>query len=282
MTDNPSPLIASERPGVTPAATLYAGDVVHTRVRPRRHKLRYRVFSLLVDLDRLDSVSEQSRLFSVDRFNFLSLYTADFGPRDGTSVTDFIRRRALAAGAPPVHRIRMLAYPRILGFAFNPITAYFCDDADGRTVFMCYEVSNTFGEHHFYDAVVDVAGGEIRHANRKALYVSPFNTMEGTYRFSVRAPAETVFLGIALSTAEGPLLTAWFDGEKRPFTSASIVKLLLAYPFMTAKVVAGIHWEALRLWLKGVPPTLNLRRQPRPASEVGSPGPDDQISCRKN
>jgi DUF1365 family protein len=254
--------------GGSPLGAFYVGDVVHKRVRPKRHALRYRVFSMLIDLDRLESLDEELRFFSLNRFNLLSLFTRDFGPRDGSSVAEFIRRRAAAAGVPEVARIRMLAYPRVLGFAFNPITVYFCENGEGHVRFMAYEVSNTFGEHHFYQAAAQPLDGEIRHEAGKVLYVSPFNTMEGRYRFSVRPPAETVFLGITLSDAEGGLLTAYFEGEQCPLSDASVLKLLLAYPFMTAKVVAGIHWEALLLWLKGVPPTLKLRRQSKRRREV--------------
>jgi DUF1365 family protein len=240
---------------------IYVGDVVHKRARPRRHSLRYRVFSMLVDLDRLEALDQKLRLFSLNRFNLVSLVTGDFGPRDGTSIAAFIRRKAAAAGAPDIARIRMLAYPRLFGFAFNPITVYFCENAVGETVFLAYEVSNTFGEYHFYQAAVTADGDHIQHQADKALFVSPFNTLDGTYRFSIRPPAEKVFMGITLSTGEGGLLTAYFEGEHRPLTDATLLKLLLAYPFMTAKVVVGIHWEALLLWLKGVPPTLKLRRQ---------------------
>lgn len=246
---------------MTDLGAIYVGDVVHKRARPKRHSLRYRVFSMLVDLDQLEALDQKLRLFSLNRLNLVSLVTRDFGPRDGTSIAAFVRRKAAAAGAPDIARIRMLAYPRLLGFAFNPITVYFCEDATGQTVFLAYEVSNTFGEHHFYQAAVNADGPEIRHEAKKAFFVSPFNTLEGNYRFSIRPPGEKVFLGITLSTDEGGLLTAYFEGERRPMTDATLLKLLLAYPFMTAKVVAGIHWEALLLWLKGVPPTLKLRRQ---------------------
>lgn len=246
---------------MTDLGAIYVGDVVHKRARPKRHSLRYRVFSMLVDLDRLEALDQKLRLFSLNRLNLVSLVTRDFGPRDGSSIAAFIRRKAAAAGAPDIARVRMLAYPRLLGFAFNPITVYFCEDAAGQTVFLAYEVSNTFGEHHFYQAAVNANGPEIRHEAKKAFFVSPFNTLEGNYRFSIRPPGEKVFLGITLSTDEGGLLTAYFEGDKRPLTDATLFKLLLAYPFMTAKVVGGIHWEALLLWLKGVPPTLKLRRQ---------------------
>lgn len=241
-------------------SAIYVGDVVHKRARPKRHALRYRVFSMLVDLDQLESLDEKLRLFSLNRFNLVSMSTSDFGPRDGTSVAEFIRRKAKAAGISEIARIRMLAYPRILGFAFNPITVYFCENAGGETVFLVHEVSNTFGEHHFYTAPVNQVNGEVKHEAKKALYVSPFNTMDGDYRFTIRPPTDEVFLGINLSTDEGGLITAYFQGDRRPLTDKTLLKLALEYPLMTVKVVVGIHWEALKLWLKGVPPTLSLRK----------------------
>lgn len=247
---------------------IYVGDVVHKRMRPRQHKLRYRVFSLLVDLDQLDGLDQKLRFFSLNRFNLVSLITRDFGPRDGSSLAEFIRGRAKAAGVEGVARIRMLAYPRLLGFAFNPITVYYAENAEGAVIFMLYEVRNTFGEHHFYEAPIDPAAPEITHEQPKAFYVSPFNTMTGTYRFTVRPPEEKLFLGITLSDAEGGLVTTYFDAERRPITDGLLLKLLLAYPLMTIKVVVGIHWEALLLWLKGVPPTLGLRRQLKNGRQV--------------
>ena len=160
---------------------IYVGDVVHKRVRPKRHRLRYSVFSMLVDLDRLEAMDEKLRLFSLNRFNVFSMFEKDFGPHDGTSIAAFIRRRAGAAGLDEVARIRMLAYPRIFGHAFNPLTVYFLEDADGRTLMLIYEVHNTFGEHHFYEARVDGQEGALSHVAKKAFYVSPFNTLEGSH-----------------------------------------------------------------------------------------------------
>lgn len=239
---------------------LYPGRVVHKRARPKRHSLSYSVFSMLVDLDDLPALERRLKFFSVDRFNLFSLKSKDFGPHDGTSIADFIRRKAQAAGlGDRVVRIRMLCYPRLLGYAFNPLTVYYLDDAEARTIMLVYEVHNTFGEHHFYQHVVDTAAEAIGHTTKKAFYVSPFNTLAGHYRFAVRPPADEVFTGITLSDEGGGLVTAWFEGKREELTDRALLKLAVTYPLMTLKVVAGIHWEAIKLIFKGVPLTLRFR-----------------------
>lgn len=265
-------------------AALYVGTVVHKRARPKRHAMRYKVFSLLVDLDRLEEIDKQNRLFSLDRFNVFSLYLQDFGARDGSSPADFVRRKAKAAGVTAVvARVRMLAYPRIFGYAFNPLVVYFLEDAAGYALGLIYEVSNTFGAHHFYCAsVAEPHARTLRHEARKALYVSPFNAIDGQYRFSIRPPAEEVFVGIVLSTEEGPLVTAYFAGERQEMSDKSLLRLALAYPAMTVKVLLGIHFEAMILWIKGVPTTLHMRRawmRSAPARAGLDDDPNEQDGC---
>jgi hypothetical protein len=257
---------------VSDTSCVYRGHVVHKRLAPRQHALRYAVFSLLVDLDRLDALSRRLRLFSRNRFNLLAIHDRDHGAGDGVEIASHIRGVLASHGlAHAGRRIRMLCYPRVLGYVFNPLTVYFCDDAEGSVRAIIYEVSSTFGERRSYVAPVKAVGEKLPlHACAKALFVSPFNVIEGRYTFHVQAPAERVVVGILLRDAQGtPMLKAHFAGERAPLTDAMIARLLLSYPLMTLKVIAGIHLEALRLWLKGVP---LVRRPPsRPYSTVLAP-----------
>jgi DUF1365 family protein len=162
-------------------------------------------------------------------------------------------------------RIAILCYPRILGYAFNPLTTYFVHDRSGRLRLMIYEVNNTFGERHTYVLPVDGTGadGTVAQETRKVFYVSPFNQVEGRYGFRVTPPADTVALGVSLKTAEGPLLKAHFRGDRRPLTDKTLLAATARMPLMTLKVMAGIHIEAARLWLKG----LRIVRRPKPPAE---------------
>ncbi len=255
--------------------SLFVGDVVHTRFAPRSHRLRYRIFQLLVDLDEVGAAASRLRLLSRDRFNLFSLYRCDHG--QGQGPRGFALESLAAAGltfAPG--RIRLLAMPRVLGFVFNPLSVYFCDDAAGRLSALIYEVHNTFGERHAY--VVPIpddprAGGApvIRQASAKTFHVSPFMGMEMSYRFAVRPPDETVSViveGLAGAGSdqgrEGErLIFASFAGVRRQVTDAELLRQFLFLPLLTLKVVGAIHLEALRLWLKG------LRLFPSPPAPGG-------------
>jgi uncharacterized protein len=244
------------------AASIYRGVVMHARLKPVAHRFSYEVFSLLVDLGRLKDADAASAAFSVGRFNLLSFHERDHGPRDGSSLQDHVRRIVAAAGVePPDGRVLLLCYPRMLGFAFNPLAVYFAYRADGDLAAIVYEVRNTFGQNHTYVCPVEdgqIGPAGVRQERRKLFYVSPFNGMEMRYRFRVLPPGERVALRILESDAEGPLLAAAFHGGRSALTTASILRALARVPLLTLKVVGGIHWEALRLWAKG------MRLTPRP------------------
>ena len=253
------PPTTMETNGAAPsaAASLYPGLVMHQRLKPFGHRFTYRVFSLLIDLDRLQEAGRQSPLFSVERANLVSFRQRDHGPRDGSSLREHVDRLLCEAGlAGPPARVLLLCYPRVLGYVFNPLSVYFAYDADGRLVALVYEVRNTFGDLHTYVAPVDTkeVGPEgVRQERAKAFYVSPFIDMAQTYRFRVLPPGEAVRVRILETGSEGPLLSATFAGTRREARTGQLLGLSLKIPFMTLKIIAGIHWEALKLWLKGAP-----------------------------
>lgn len=243
-------------------ASLYVGDVMHARLKPVAHRFSYRVFCLVMDLDRLGEADRSSRLFSVNGRNLVSFHEADHGPCDGSSLRAYADRLLSAAGVDlSGGRVLLMCYPRILGWVFNPLSVYFAYDRTGTLAAAIYEVRNTFGEKHSY--VAPVAAGELtqaglRQMRRKLFYVSPFNGLEMEYRFRLRPPTEDIAVRILETDAEGPLLSATFHGVRKALTSSTLLSALARIPLLTLKVVAGIHWEALRLWIKG------MRLVPRP------------------
>jgi hypothetical protein len=234
---------------------------MHRRLRPRRHRLRYRVFWLLLDLDEIDSLAGTLRLFSRNRFNALSFYDRDHGDGSGEPLRDQIEQHLAAAGLD-LHggAIRLLAMPRIFGYGFNPLSIYFCYGRDGICEAIVYEVHNTFGERHSYLIAVDNPSAAVieQHCD-KVFHVSPFLGMDMTYRFRVDKPGERVAVAVSTADRTGPLLFAALDGERRAVTDAALLRVLVTHPLLTLKVIGAIHWHALRMLLKG------MRLQPRPS-----------------
>lgn len=236
-------------------SALFLGTVMHTRLRPRRHQLRYRVFSLLLDLGELPDVSATSRLLGYNRHAILSFWDADHGDGSVSGLRGWIEAQlAQADRLEDGMSIRVLCYPRIFGYVFNPLTVYFCHAPNGALRAILYEVCNTFGERHTYIIPVEAgASGPVRQGCAKELYVSPFMPMACFYRFHIEPPDEKVLVRIDESDAEGPLLIASFAGRREALTDRALLAALIRYPLMTLKVTLGIHWEALRIWWKGMP-----------------------------
>jgi uncharacterized protein len=244
------------------AAALYFGEVMHARLKPMGHRFNYRVMSLLIDLDRLEEANRQCSLFAVNRAALYSFNEADHGERDGSSLRAYAQARAdehgidLAGG-----RVLLLCYPRLLGYTFNPLSVYFCYRSDGGLALLIYEVRNTFGDIHAYVLPVQpghVSDAGIRQHHDKQFYVSPFIDMAMRYHFRISPPAESVRLRILETDREGPLLAASFSGRRRALTTPALLWSAISLPLVTLKIMAAIHWEALRLWLKGA------RLAPRP------------------
>lgn len=236
-------------------SALFHGDVIHVRTRPRRHRLKYRVFSLLLDFDELETLSATSWLFGYNRRAILSFWDADHGSGSPDDLREWINNRLREAGRwEDDMSVRVLCYPRILGYVFNPLTVYFCHASSGALRAILYEVCNTFGERHTYVIPVENGATEpVRQSCAKELYVSPFTPMSCFYQFHIEPPGERVLVRIDESDGDGPLLVASFSGHRESMSDRAFVRALIRYPLMTFKVTVGIHWEALRIWLKGIP-----------------------------
>jgi DUF1365 family protein len=245
---------------------LYRGTVMHHRLKPVRHRFSYQVFSLYLDLDELDRIDRHCRLLAIDRPGLLSFRYRDHGARDGTPLRPWVEAELAAAGiALDRPRIMLLSFPRLFGYVFNPISVYYCfERATDRLAAIVHEVKNTFGGQRAYVLPVHGAGAAVRQRCAKDFHVSPFIAMEMTYRFKLRAPDARLFFAIHEADRDGPLLVATHTGERLPLSDHSLATLLAGNLFMTFKVTAGIHWEALRLWLKGVPlASADAAREPR-------------------
>lgn len=238
------------------AASLYPGTVMHHRMKPVGHRFTYRVFNLLIDIDRLDEADRLSPVFSVNRRNLVAFHEADHTGEDHLTLRAYVDGMLAEAGLPaPAARVLLACYPRILGKVFNPIAVYYAYDEGDRLLALIYEVRNTFGERHTYVCRIEpgeLTAAGVRQERDKIFYVSPFIDMEMRYRFRMQPPGETMNWRILETDREGPLLAATYSGRRQKLSTGSLVAETLRVPFQTWKIVAGIHFEALRLWLKGV------------------------------
>ncbi|PSL12843.1 hypothetical protein CLV44_11512 [Marinobacterium halophilum] len=240
---------------------LYAGHVMHHRVKPSAHRFIYRVTSMLLDLEELPLLDTRLKFFSRNRFNLFSFHERDHGDGSDRPLIEQVRttlnEQGLALGQG---RVELLCYPRLLGYVFNPLSVFYCYDEDDRLAAIIYEVSNTFKQTHSYLIPVDATvTGPIQQSCNKDFYVSPFISMATRYHFHLQPPEQRVSVRIRQSDDEGTVLHATFTGTRRPLSDRALLSTFFRYPLMTLKVIAGIHWEALQIWRKKVP------LQPRPA-----------------
>lgn len=233
--------------------SLYVGDVWHKRRRPKRHAFRYPIYYLMLDLDAFErGTTMLPGGLSLNRPNLFSVYEKDYGKRDGSSLKAHVLSLVTGSTVPPVSRVMMLTMPRLLGYGFNPLTVFFCLSETGETLAIVYEVHNTFGESHSYIYCHSTPGSTVPlHDADKCFHVSPFYGVEGTYRFRVRSQADKLGLAINYLGRDRKLdMTASLTVAPLPLTGANLARLFLKIPFVTFKVTAAIHYEALRLWLK--------------------------------
>ena len=260
---------------MTPADPgLYDGVVTHVRHAPRRHRLRYRMFMLLLDIDRLDETFAGLKRMSRNRFNWFSFHDRDHLPKDAAPDADlrsFIDGHLRAAGlAPDGGPVQLLCMPRMLGYVFNPLSVWFCWRRTGELAAILYEVRNTFGQAHSYLIPAPTRNSRIIEQDcDKGFFVSPFMDMDLHYHFRVRPPGETTVVDIAVSKAGLPMLDAKFAAERHDLTDATLARTFWRYPLMTLMVIAGIHWEAVKIGAKGIWLRPRAPLPPTPVTYVG-------------
>lgn len=247
--------------------------VFHARLRPHGLSFRYRVLAIYVDIDGIGD-AERIPLFSPGGIPLLGFDRRDHGPRDGTPLRPYIDRLHLEAGFERPAGVTLVCFPRILGFVFNPIATYVCTDDQGQASSVVYEVRNTFGEHHTYLLpLVQAEDGTLAaHECDKLFYVSPFMDMPMRYRFRLSPPQAGAFsLKIIERDHDGVVLTALMQATAFEATAPALALRLARTPLLGLKVLAAIHWQALRLWLRGY----RIRTRPRPPEPVSSNTPGE-------
>ena len=229
---------------------IYNGEVTHTRFKPVRHFLKYKTFSLLIDLDEINLLDKSIGIFSHNKFNIFSFYDKDHGDRDGGNLKDWVISNLKKFQIKEnITNIKVLCYPRILGYVFNPLSIFYCYEKD-KLVAIFYEVKNTFNEQHTYIFKIK-NNEEIIQKCRKKFYVSPFMDMETFYNFKLINPNDKLSVFIKQTDADGTILTATQTGDKKEFSFKQLAINFIKYPLMTIKIISSIHYEALLLWKKG-------------------------------
>jgi len=235
------------------SSSIYNGHVIHKRFWPKKHFFRYKVFSLLIDLSELYQLEKELTLFSYNKFNVLSFYDIDHGPRDGSSLIDWVKDNMTKNNINTDGiTIKLLCYPRIWGYVFNPLSVFFVYDKNSNLVSILYEVKNTFNEQHTYIFKLQKSEKLIEHSCRKKFHVSPFIEMNCTYYFKITKPGEKISVYIDQHDNENKLLVALQEGIKVILNNKNLIKVFFSHPMMSFKIILAIHFEAFKLWIKRV------------------------------
>ncbi len=234
-------------------SSIYNGTVIHKRFKPKTHYFKYSVFSLLIDLSELETLDKKIKFFSFNKFNLISFFEKDHGSRDGSSLIKWVKKNLYENNIQYNNiTIKLLCYPRIFGYVFNPLSVFFIYDNNEKLISILYEVKNTFGEQHTYIFKVENDSKLFQHNCAKKFHVSPFIEMNCNYFFRILKPGEKISIIIDQYQINEKILYASQDGSRANFNSKELLKSYLKHPLMTFKIISAIHYEAFKLWTKGV------------------------------
>ena len=234
-------------------SAIYNGKVIHKRFKPKVHYFKYKVFSLLIDLSELEILDKKVNFFSYNKFNLISFYEKDHGDRDGSSLTSWVKKNLEKYNIQAKDiKIKILCYPRIFGFVFNPLSVFYIYNLEDQLISILYEVKNTFGEQHTYIFKVTKDANLVQNNCSKKFHVSPFIEMNCNYFFRLLKPGNKISVVIDQYENEDKILYASQDGVRSDFSTKQLVKSYLKHPVMTFKIILAIHFEAFKLWAKGI------------------------------
>ncbi len=233
--------------------SMYFGSVTHIRRKPKKHKFIYRVFFIYANLKYFESKRKYNFLLGYNKPALFSFYDKDHGPRDGSSTYKWFVNLLEKEGIQFDGNVYIACYPRIFGYVFNPISVYFYYNKNNCLEVIVYEVKNTFGSQHSYFIKTKTDSRVLRHSCRKKMIVSPFNSVDHIYEFQTIVPQQKFYLSIDELENNEKILSAYLEGKKKKFSSFNIFMSLFLYPLMTFKVIIAIHYQAFRLFVKGVP-----------------------------
>ncbi len=247
------------------ASRIYIGNVMHKRLVPVGYRFVYKVFSLCVDLDTIAQEAERSSMLKLNRIWLFSLYTKDYGAKDGTAWREWIDRQLEAHGICNTGKVYLLCFPRVLGYTFNPLSVWYCEDREGKLTAVICEVSNTFGEKHHY--LLHNRGKPVKlplnSQAEKLFHVSPFIDMNKIYHFRFNQPASHLSVTIKEYEEDQLVLVATQTGKSLELTEFNLAKAFLMIPLLPFKIITMIHWHALRIWLRGA----NFYHKPESSKE---------------
>ena len=234
-------------------SAIYNGKVIHKRFKPKVHYFKYKVFSLLIDLSELEILDKKVNFFSYNKFNLISFYEKDHGDRDGSSLTSWVKKNLEKYNIQAKDiKIKILCYPRIFGFVFNPLSVFYIYNLEDQLISILYEVKNTFGEQHTYIFKVTKDANLVQNNCSKKFHVSPFIEMNCNYFFRLLKPGYKISVIIDQYDNEDQILYASQDGTRSDFNTQHLIKSYLKHPIMTFKIILAIHFEAFKLWAKGI------------------------------